>query len=671
MRTGFKQPVGILSLNTPFGDDDLLLDAIEGYEGISELFCFQLHMRSPVSNLLADTIVGKSVTVTLQAEGAESREITGIVSRFSQSGFDRDFASYQAELVPDVWLLKLSRDRKIYQNKSVPDVLTEVLTAFDITVDDKLSATYEPIEYIVQYDETAYDFISRLMGNAGIFFFFSFSNSEQKIVLADAASAFESCVGADTVRFVPMTGQENPLDTVVSFNYENSVKLKTVTVSDYDFTSPTTSLEGSYEQPSGSGEMYEFGSGPADTAAAAAIAQLRAKAGGVSATLLRGDSFAYPFVPGAKFTLKDHFVETLNSEYIIRRVQHIARDDYYSNSFESFPSATTYSPAIQINKPKVAGCESAIVVGPKGEEIWTDEYGRIKLQFPWDRDGLKDENSSPWIRVSQSMAGAGFGSIFIPRIGQEVIVSYLQGDPERPIVTGCVYNGENAPPMELPANQTQTIVRTWSSKSGDAGNELRFEDKKDSEELYLHAQKDMNVEIENDLNTTLVKGSETHLIKEGDRLIEIQKGKEIHKVQTTRSLEVVGDESHANNAAYTHTVDGDYNLTIKGALNITVTGAITVKSDANIEQTAGSDFSLKSGTTFLSEAGTALTAKAGTELTANAGTNLTNKAGMKLLNDAAMQIDNQAAIINSKASATQTVEAGALLTLKGALAKVN
>ena len=259
MRTGFKQPVGILSISTPFGDDDLLLDAIEGYEGISELFCFQLHMRSPVSNLAADTIVGKSVTVTLQAEGAESREITGIVSRFSQSGFDRDFASYQAELVPDVWLLKLSRDRKIYQNKSVPDVLTEVLTAFGIAIEDKLSASYEPIEYIVQYDETAYDFISRLMGNAGIFFFFSFSNSEQKIVLADDASAFESCVGADTVRFAPMTGQENPLDTVVSFNYENSVKLKTVTVSDYDFTSPTTSLEGSYEQASGAGESLAPG----------------------------------------------------------------------------------------------------------------------------------------------------------------------------------------------------------------------------------------------------------------------------------------------------------------------------------------------------------------------------------------------------------------------------
>jgi|TARA_B110000208_G_scaffold108034_1_gene133952 type VI secretion system secreted protein VgrG len=671
MRTGYEQNAGLLSISSPFNDGDLLLDALEGSEGLSELFCFQLHMRSPSTSLDPKKIIGETVTVNMQVPGGELREITGLVSRFIQSGFDRDFAVYQAELVPQCWILKLSRDRKIYQNKSVSDVIISVLSDFEITIKNQLATTYEPVDYIVQYDETAFDFITRLMQLSGIFYFFTFSGGDHTMVLADDSSAFETCSGAATVRFFPETGQSNPLDTVVAFSLENAIQLKRVTSNDYDFTTPSTSLEGTDEATTGFGEVYEFGAGQADSAGAAAIAKLRNNAAAVGAKVLRGDSFAYPFMPGTKFTMTEHFVEELNAEFVLKRVQHIARDDHYSNSFESFPSTVVYSPSINALKPKVSGCESALVVGPSGEEIWTDEYGRIKLQFPWDRDGLKDENSSPWVRVSQSMAGSGFGSIFIPRIGQEVIVTYLQGDPERPIVTGCVYNGENAAPMQLPANQTQTIIRTWSSKEGTAGNELRFEDKKDAEDLYLHAQKDMTVEVENDLKTTLMKGTETHIIQEGDRSLDIQKGSEIHKVQATRQVEVVGDENHTNSADFTHDVTGDYALIINGALTITVTGSITVKSDADIDQTAGTGLSLTAGTAFKNTAGTAFTSKAGTELMAEAGTNLTNKAGMKLLSDAGMQIDQTAAIINSKASATQTVEAGALLTLKGALAKVN
>ena len=671
MRTGYEQNAGLLSISSPFGDNDLLLDALEGSEGLSELFCFQLHMRSASTSLDPKLIIGETVTVNIQVPGGALREVSGMVSRFMQSGFDKDFAVYQAELVPQCWLLKLSRDRKIYQNQTPVQVITSVLTDFDITMKDSLAATYDAVDYIVQYDETAFDFITRLMQLNGIFYFFTFSGGQHTMVLADDSSAFEPCPGAETVRFFPESSQFNPLDTVVTFSLESTVQLKTVTSNDYDFKTPSTSLEGSFDAALGFGEAYEFGSGQADSAGAAAIAKLRNNAAAATAKVLRGDSFAYLFMPGTSFEMTEHFIDELNAEFVIKRVQHIARDDYYSNSFESFPSSVVYSPAINVQKPKISGCESALVVGPSGEEIWTDEYGRIKLQFPWDRDGLKDENSSPWVRVSQSMAGSGFGAIFIPRIGQEVIVTYLQGDPERPIVTGCVYNGENATPMALPANQTQTIIRTRSSKDGTAGNELRFEDKKDAEELYLHAQKDMAVEIENDLSTTLIKGSETHTVQEGDRLIDIQKGSETHKVQATRKLEIVGDETHTNSGAFTHDVEGDYALTINGDLSITVTGAITIKSDAGITQTAGAALSLKAGTAFSSEAGTALTSKAGTELSAEAGTNLSNKAGMKLLNDAGMQIDQTAAIINSKASATQTVEAGAMLTLKGALAKIN
>ncbi|MYM98947.1 type VI secretion system Vgr family protein [Duganella vulcania] len=663
MRTGFEQPGGLLSVSSPFGDNDLLLDAVEGSEGISELFKFNLHMRSGSTSLSAATVVGKTMTVTLDVAGGTKRYISGMVSRFIQSGFDQDFATYEAEVVPMLWLLTLSRDRKIYQAKSVADIIKAVLGAFSITFDDKLTQTYDPVDYIVQYDETAFDFISRLMEQAGIFYFFSFSSGAHTMVLGDASSNFADCDGAAAVRFFPRTGMHNAIDTVSRFAHENTIAVKKATVNDYDFINPSTSLEGTHSASGGSGAVYEFATGHLAAAAATAIAQLRVEASQVNAEVLRGDSFCYPFSAGTKFTLSEHFVSALNAAFVLRRVHHTARDDMYTNSFEAFPVTVPFRPPMQTARPRAVGCETALVVGPSGEEIWTDKYGRIKVQFPWDRDGAKDDKSSTWMRVAQSVAGKGFGSLFLPRVGQEVVVTYLNGDPERPLVTGCVYNGENATPAELPANQTQTIMRTWSSKQGAAGNELRFEDKKDSEQLYMHAQKDMLTEIENALTTTVKKGAEIHTLQEGDRTVDVQKGKEVHNVKGTREVTVTGDETHTNSAKFTHKVTGDYALTIDGKLTITVTGDISIKSSAAVTE--------ESGTTYGITAGTALTAKAGTALTNESGTDFTNKAGTKMANQAAVQMDNKAPVINSKADATQTVEAGAMLTLKGAMTKVN
>jgi len=663
MRTGFVQPGGLLSVSSPLCDDDLLLDALEGSEGISELFKFHLHMRSGSTSLAADSVVGKAMTVTMQVEGSTARYVNGIVARFTQSGFDQDFANYQAEVVPMLWLLTLSRDRKVFQAKSVADVVKAVLGEFGITFSDKLTQTYAALDYVVQYDETAFDFISRLMEQAGIFYFFTHTSSAHTMVLGDASSNFADCTGAAKVRFFPQTGMHNAIDTVSRFAYEKSITLKKAVVNDYDFTKPSTTLEGEHAATAGSGEMYEFAAGHLTVAAGTAIAKLRVEASQVNAAVLRGDSFCYPFVAGAKFTLSGHFVTALNAGFVLRRVHHTAREDLYTNSFEAFPVATPFRPPVQTARPRAVGCETALVCGPSGEEIWTDKHGRVKVQFPWDRDGAKDDKSSIWIRVAQSVAGKGFGALFLPRVGQEVVITYLNGDPERPLVTGCVYNGENATPATLPANQTQTILRTRTSKDGTAGNELRFEDKKDAEELYLHAQKDMLTEIENALTTTIKKGAEIHTLQEGDRTVDVQKGKEIHKVKGTRALTVTGDETRTNSAKFTHKVTGDYALTIDGKLTITVTGAIDIKSSAAVTEESGTSFTIK--------AGTALTAKSGTELTNQAGTNLTNKAGMKMVNQAGVQLDNKAPMINSKADAMQSVEAGAMLTLKGALAKVN
>jgi type VI secretion system secreted protein VgrG len=327
----------------------------------------------------------------------------------------------------------------------------------------------------------------------------------------------------------------------------------------------------------------------------------------------------------------------------------------------------------------VAGSQTAVVVGPSGEEIWSDKNGRIKVQFHWDRLGKKDDTCSCWVRVSQSAAGAGFGSLFLPRVGQEVVISCIDGDPDQPLVTGCVYNGTHATPVTLPANQTQTVIRTKSSKQGTAGNEIRLEDKKDSEEFYLHAQKDMKIEIENDLSTTLTAGAETHTIEKGDRTVAVKTGKETHSVKGVRALTITGNETHTNEADFTHEVTGNYTLKVTGDLLFDVTGSISfksakdvaVKAGTTVDNEAGTALTNKAGTALTNKAGTALTNEAGTALTNKAGTALTNKAGTGLTNEAGTTLDNKGLMINSKASATQTVDGGGMLTVKGGLVKIN
>jgi type VI secretion system secreted protein VgrG len=250
-----------------------------------------------------------------------------------------------------------------------------------------------------------------------------------------------------------------------------------------------------------------------------------------------------------------------------------------------------------------------------------------------------DQNSSCWVRVAQASAGAGWGHLFLPRVGQEVVVSYVDGDPDRPLVTGSVYNGQMSPPVGLPASQTQSVMRSRSSKSGTAGNEIRMEDKLSSEELYFHAQKDMNVAIENALSTTVIAGDETHLVKKGNRSLTVETGNETHTVKGTRAVDVTGDETHTSHATFKHTTTGDYTLKISGNLVIDVSGSISIK------------------------AGTSLASQAGTSLTNQAGTTLGNKAGTTL--------SNEGVEIQSKASAMQTVDGGAMLTLKGGLIKAN
>jgi type VI secretion system secreted protein VgrG len=311
-------------------------------------------------------------------------------------------------------------------------------------------------------------------------------------------------------------------------------------------------------------------------------------------------------------------------------------------------------------------------VGKSGEEIWTDAYGRIKVQFHWDQQGTNDENSSCWVRVAQAWAGQGWGSLFIPRIGQEVVVSFVNGDPDCPLVTGAVYNAQQTVPYTLPSEQTKSTIKSNSSKGGGGFNELRFEDKKDAEEVYLHAQKDLKVTVEHDRTTevlndatttikqnrsvTIQEANDTLVVAKGNRTVQVQTGDETHEVQGTRSVTVTGDETHTNQANLTHEVTGDCTWTISGNLTIDVQGNVTIQAGGSLTNKADGSLTNKAGGSLTNEAGTSLTNKAGTTLTNDAGTSLTNKAAVSL---------------TSSGGASLSIGASGMVVIGSALVKID
>ncbi|WP_238913958.1 type VI secretion system Vgr family protein [Achromobacter insolitus] len=624
MAADLTQANWFASVSTPFGKDALLLDAFSGREAMSELFRFDLRMRSANKALDARAIVGKAVTVTLQRPRLRPRYLNGIVTRFVHLGADRGHAYYMAELQPRLWLLTLGRDRVIHQNKTAPEIIKEVLGRYEVAFESRLgTGAYPKRPYCVQYDESPFDFVSRLMEEEGIFYFFDAADGKHTMVLADSPAAHP--VNAHAACLQCALDEDTPPDPdrVQSFEMAHGIVAPGHVLADYDYLTATTTLAASRKPALLPGARhYVYPGKYADAADGDRKAAIRLAAQQADGQVGSGESGCYGLSPGSRFELAGHPDSALNVSYVLRAVMHDATQDGYRNRFEVQPEAVPFRPRPNTPHPSVTGTHTAQVVGLAGEEIWTDAHGRVKLKFHWDDGPARDQDSSCWVRVSQTLAGQGWGHWFLPRVGQEVVVSYVDGDPDRPLVTGTVYNKQQTLPVQLPAEQTQSVMRSRSSKRGVAGNEIRMEDKRDAEELYLHAQKDMRVAIEDALATE-IGGSESRVVKQGDRRIDVQNGKESHRVQGTRSVEVGGDETHANRAAYTQDVAGNYTLTVSGNLVIDVTGSISIKSRST--------------------------------LTAQAATTLSNKA----------------LTIEHKATAMQTVEGGGLLALKGGLVKIN
>lgn len=635
----FTQDNLLSTVITPLGDNQLLFKSLQGQEYLSELFHFNVEMLSERKDLDFDKIVGKPLTVKIQFAPDHLRYINGIVTRFTQAGADARFTIYHAEIRPWFWLLTLTKNSQIFQNLSVPEIIKQVFDSLGFTdYRDALVHGHEKRVYCVQYEETAFNFVSRLMEDEGIFYFFEHTEDQHFLVLADDLSAHPACPGIPTARFWTQNTQEmtQPEDVVTACDLVGQVITSKYAVDDFNFETPAADLETSSSGTGSSMRIYEYSAGFEKIGQGEKKARSRLEVYTANAKLIEGQGHCFSFIPGYQFTLTRHPRDNLNAKYVLRWVSHSLSLTHYSNSFQAAPLEVPFRPPLTTPKPRIVSTQTAIVTGPAGEEIWTDKYGRIKVQFHWDQEGKYDENSSCWIRVNQGWAGKGWGHIAIPRIGQEVIVSFLEGDPDRPLVTGAVYNAQQTVPYGLPGDQTKSTLKSNSSKGGAPTsnyNELRFEDKKGQEEVYLQGEKDWNILIKHDKgqkvghDETLSVGNNRTKTVGVDQSETIGSNKTIkvginhtETIGSNMMLTVGANKTETVTIASAETVGAAKTLTIGAGYIISVGAGMVVTVGAGVNETFAGSQSVNVGGSQSVDIASSKTETAGTSHTTKAKT---------------------------------------------------
>ncbi len=681
-----KQESVRLAITTPFGPDKVWVLRVYGEESISGLFHFTCDCQSADKALDFTKIMGKHATVRLKMQNKKERFIDGVVTRFTQGQTGEKLTRYSIELRPWLWQLTLTQDSRIFQEKTVPKIIEQIFKDGGFTdFKNQLQGTYKPRVYCVQYQETAFDFVSRLMEEEGIFYFFKHEKGKHTLILADKPTAHADFPQGAKFVYRPDTHETmHDEDAVVRCDLEEQMASNSFTAVDFNMETPSTKLETTAKGKKGKMEVREFPSFFDKKADATAVAKRRIEEREIGVKEIRGTTSSRCFTTGFAFTITKHPRADLNAKWVPRWIAHNADLQRYKCDFRAFPHAAPFRPPRLTRKPVIVGTQTAIVVGKKGEEIFTDKFGRIKVHFHWDRLGKKDEKDSCWVRVAQGWAGKRWGGVFIPRIGMEVIVSFTEGDPDRPLVSGAVYNAENTLPYDLPAKATQSTIKTNTTPKGGGFNEIRFEDKKNKEEIFIHAQKDLKVKVLQDVfRETLrdekitIKNSRTVTIKvkddlltldKGNRKVEIKKGNDVLLVKGTRDVQITKDETHKNAKNFTHKVTKDYVLNVDGNLKITVKGEIIINGKKDIKIDSGMNLITKAKMNAKHEA-LAMDFKAKTKFAVK-GIQVELKGVMVKVDGSAM-IKLKAAMFDAKGAAMAKVEGGGMLMLKGGLAKIN
>ncbi|MGB3610463.1 MAG: type VI secretion system tip protein TssI/VgrG [Cellvibrio sp.] len=493
------------------GKDTFLLTSFEGAEYISGLFEFEIEVLSENLEVDPDQIVGKTATVTIQNE--QERKFNGYIKSFTFGEVKaNNLRQYKMVMVPWLWFLSQTNDHRIFQEKNTKEIVSQIFNDLGFTDFEFKAAGGNKREYCVQHNESDLNFVSRLLEEDGIAYYFEHDDKKHKLVLVDQQNAYTEVAETN----LEYSKGNTPNTQITAWEHIYLFKKGKWSLNDYNFKEPKKDLNASTKTKSqfaknDSFEHYEY-PGLYDTTMGADLVKIRLDAEEVDRNTVRGESDCSSFFAGGKFKVAKHATGSEKGSYILARVFHKAHDNSYfsggdgssdyKNEFICIPADVHFRPKNTHKKPVMKGPQSAIVVGPAGEEIYIDEHNRVKVQFIWDREGKKDENSSCFVRVMQAWAGNQWGSSFIPRIGHEVIVSFLDGDPDRPLVTGSVYNGWNKPTYP---SKTQSGIKTRSTKDGTPQNfnELRFEDKKGDEQIYLHAEKNFDTQVENDQTLTV------------------------------------------------------------------------------------------------------------------------------------------------------------------------
>ncbi|MGD9507417.1 MAG: type VI secretion system Vgr family protein [Geminicoccaceae bacterium] len=497
------------------GADLFLFQRLAGQEELGRLYRFRLTLLSERADLVLEDLLGKGMTVTALLEAGQKRHFHGLVSYAAFVGQEGVYGRYEVELVPWLWFLGRGRDCRIFQHKSVPEIVQAVFEGWSVAdFELKLDESYAARDYTVQYRESDLDFVCRLLEDEGIYFFHRHRDGGHTLVLADGEGAHEAGPGYERLPFFPpdQTARRER-DHVFAWLAQADVRPGTATLRDFDFEKPRADLTGTDAEPKphalATAEVYDYPGGYHELALGDRRARVRLEELQVDHVRAKGEASAGGIACGNRFELERHPRQDQNRSYLVVAAGYDIQSEGYRSaadtgreqflcSFEVQELRVPYRPPRTTPRPYVGGLQTATVTGPAGEEIYTDKYGRVKVQFHWDRQGKRDQDSSCWVRVSQLWAGASWGGIHIPRIGQEVIVDFLEGDPDQPIITGRVYNALAMPPYGLPANATQSGIKSNSSKGGGGSNELRFEDKKGAEQVWLHAQKNEDIVVEND-----------------------------------------------------------------------------------------------------------------------------------------------------------------------------
>ncbi len=612
-------PTGrFISIKTPLDEGKLLFNRMSVHEELGRLFEYSLELLSEDSEIKLEDVLGQPMTIKLELPDGSFRYFNGFVTRFSLTGSHGKYITYRALLRPWFWFLTRKSDCRIFQKKTVPDIIKQVFRDNGFSdFEESLSGAYREWDFCVQYRETDFNFVSRLMEQEGIYYYFKHLDGKHTLVLSDSVSSHDTFPGYADIPYKPVGSTSHDTeDHIATWALTKAVQTGAYSLRDFDFEKPRASLETKstvtrnhqysefefYDYP---GEYVESSDG--DNYVSTRIQELQAQHERVEASAnARGVATGYLFnlteFPRAD-QMREYLIVSVTYEMSIGGYESGSNErDTIRCNFTAIDSKQPFRTQRITPKPSIQGPQTAIVVGKSGEEIWTDNFGRVKVKFHWDRTETANENSSCWVRVANIWAGKKWGGIHIPRMGQEVIIEFLEGDPDRPIITGRVYNADNMPPYDLPANATQSGIKSRSSKGGspDNFNEIRFEDKKGEEQVYIHAEKNQDNIVEND-ETTSVGHDRTEDVGH-DETITIGSNRSV-TIGSNKTETIAINKAETIGVAKELTIGGAYQVTVGAAMNETIGaakaeeigGAKSVNVGLNSSENIGGNKSVDAG----------------------------------------------------------------------------